>query len=192
MVKGFAHMPAATAVAFPSGRGPRLGARTTGFTLIELMVTVAVAAVLLGVGLPSFREALQNQRVKTAASDMFLSLILARSEAIKRSANIDLARHSTDWVEGWDVRIASDSTVLRQNDALKNLTIACNTDADTAAETCPSSVTFNRSGRPGAFIEFWFYQPDSEAVTMRCVTMSLSGRPSIVMDVDHDASNGCK
>lgn len=177
--------PACRHLPQPSGPGE------AGFTLIELMLVVAIGAILLGAGLPAFQDALQNQRVKTAASDMFLSLILARSEAIKRSANIDLVRGGTAWTDGWDVKIQSDATVLRSNDAVNGITLECNTDTDTSAETCPATVTFNRSGRATSFIEFRLYLADNDAVKMRCVNMSLSGRPSLMLDKDADYANGC-
>lgn len=170
----------------------RRSAAVAGFTLIELMVAVAVAGVLVGVGLPEFMQSLQNSRVKGAGTDMFLSLILARSEAIKRSANIDLVRGGSAWTDGWSVQVASDSTVLRSNDALKgDLTLDCNTDTDTASETCPSTVTFNRSGKATSYIEYRFYMSGNEIIRMRCVTMSLSGRPSLLVDNDTDPANGC-
>lgn len=64
--------------------------RTEGFTLIELMVTIAVAAVLLAVAVPSFRHLIISNRLTTAANDVITSVTLARSEAIKRNANVDL------------------------------------------------------------------------------------------------------
>jgi len=168
------------------------GAAAAGFTLIELMVAVAVIGILVGVGLPEFRQGLQNSRVKGAGTDMFLSLLLARSEGIKRSANIDLVRGGGAWTDGWSVQVASDSTVLRSNDALKgDLTLDCNTDTDTGTETCPASVTFNRSGKATSIIEYRFYISGNDAVRMRCVVMSLSGRPSLLVDNDVDPTNGC-
>jgi len=61
--------------------------RSTGFTLIELMVTVAIAAVLLGIAFPSMRSMLQNNRVTSAANSLIGAYSLARSEAIKRGGN---------------------------------------------------------------------------------------------------------
>ncbi|HJS21578.1 MAG TPA: GspH/FimT family pseudopilin [Steroidobacteraceae bacterium] len=57
---------------------------TTGFTLIELMVTLSVAGVILAFAAPNFREFLLNSRMTGSANDLLTSLQLARSEAIKR------------------------------------------------------------------------------------------------------------
>lgn len=157
-----------------------------GFTLLELLVTVAVAGVLLSLGLPSFQEAVRLQRTKAIASEMHLSFLLARSESIKRASNVTLARTGADWAAGWTVAPGDKSV-----DAVGGVTIECSTDSDTAAETCPASVTFARSGRPTSLIEFRFFIPDEATVQARCVSVSLSGRPRVLIDSDGDATNGC-
>jgi type IV fimbrial biogenesis protein FimT len=58
--------------------------RTKGFTLMELMMTLAVIGVILGIAAPSFREFLLNNRITGAANDLHAAFQLARSEAIKR------------------------------------------------------------------------------------------------------------
>lgn len=63
---------------------------TAGFTLIELMVTLAVGALLLTVAIPSFRTLLRNYQVSTQADDFLGSVLTARSEAVKRGAQVVL------------------------------------------------------------------------------------------------------
>jgi type IV fimbrial biogenesis protein FimT len=84
-----------------------------GFTLIELMVTVAVLAILLGLAAPSFRETLLNSKTATQTNDLVAALNLAKSEANKRGfavsvcaardANRDSCRTANpgDWSNGW-------------------------------------------------------------------------------------------
>jgi len=82
-----------------------------GFTLIELMVTIMVLAILLGVAVPSFRDAALGSRLTAYANDIVASVQVARSEAIKRNANVllcaseDGAECGTDagWEVGWIV-----------------------------------------------------------------------------------------
>lgn len=58
--------------------------RHSGFTLMELMVTLAVAGIVLGMAVPNFRSFMLNSRLTSAANDMIASLHSARTEAIKR------------------------------------------------------------------------------------------------------------
>lgn len=85
----------------------RLMKRSIGFTVIELMVVLAIATILMGVGVPSFWSVIQNQRMCTAVNDFFASINLARSEAIQRGARVDLvpADSGSDWTKGWIVFI---------------------------------------------------------------------------------------
>jgi type IV fimbrial biogenesis protein FimT len=83
--------------------------RQRGFTLVELMIVVAVATVLLGFGIPSM-TALMNSNKLTAASNALLSSMrLARSEAFKRNGRVVLCKSrdgvactlSGGWEQGW-------------------------------------------------------------------------------------------
>ena len=67
-----------------------------GFTVIELMITVLVAAIVLGVGIPNFQEFLANNRMATSANDVITALHAARSEAVKRRANVSICP-SANW-----------------------------------------------------------------------------------------------
>jgi type IV fimbrial biogenesis protein FimT len=84
-----------------------------GFTLIELMVGVAVLAIALGVGVPSMSEFIKNLRLAAHTNDLLTSLHLARTEAIKRNARVTLCKSAdaaicstaagTGWQIGWMV-----------------------------------------------------------------------------------------
>ena len=162
-----------------------------GFTIIELMIVVAIAAVLSVIALPYMKDVISNQRVRAGVTEMHLSLLLARSEAIKRNDDINIVRTGGSWAGGWTVQLP-DTTVLRTTDALPdNLTLACNTDTNPAADACPASVTFNRTGRPTSLIEYRIYESGNPRVWMRCVSLSLSGRPAITVDSNTDITNGC-
>ncbi|MGZ4960104.1 MAG: GspH/FimT family pseudopilin [Methylomonas sp.] len=77
-----------------------------GYTLIELMVTIAVAAILMSMAVPSFNATIRSNRLTTSANDWVSTLNFARSEAIKRSAPVSVRRKGTtsqQWDAGWDV-----------------------------------------------------------------------------------------
>ena len=59
-------------------------AKSAGFTLLEIMLVIALLAILLGLGAPSFTEFMRNSRITGKANDLLAGLNLARTEAIKR------------------------------------------------------------------------------------------------------------
>ena len=80
-----------------------------GFSLIELMVVVAIASILLGLALPSFRELVQAQRGHAASHLLTTELAMARNTAIVRRSPVTvcpsrgdgLCRGDADWSTGW-------------------------------------------------------------------------------------------
>jgi len=81
----------------------------TGFSLVELLIVLAMAAILAGLALPSFQDLLQRQRIATTMHLLTTELALARSTAISRRMPVTLCpslgdgrcRDSPDWSAGW-------------------------------------------------------------------------------------------
>lgn len=84
--------------------------KLTGFTLVELIITLAIAAVLMSLAAPSFRNTIQDNRLSTQYNELLTAISLSRSEAIKRGESITILNVSggTDWESGWAVFIDSD------------------------------------------------------------------------------------
>lgn len=107
-----------TAVAHRSARP------VSGFSIIELMVTLSVAGVLLAIAVPSFTQLAVNSRLTTQTNDVVAALNLARSEAIKRNTNVSFCRVSSEtavncaaatrpWTN-WIVTTGNGGNVLRR------------------------------------------------------------------------------
>jgi type IV fimbrial biogenesis protein FimT len=81
-----------------------------GFTLTELMVSLTVVGILLGVAMPSFRQFSGNSRTVANTNSLVSALAVARSEALRRSTSVSicasadmLSCNSVDWATGWIV-----------------------------------------------------------------------------------------
>jgi type IV fimbrial biogenesis protein FimT len=68
--------------------------RNAGFSLLELITTLTVVAILLGLAIPSFRQTLDNNRLIGANNDFVSALNFARSEALKRSSAVSVCASS--------------------------------------------------------------------------------------------------
>ncbi|MEE9444784.1 MAG: GspH/FimT family pseudopilin [Cocleimonas sp.] len=67
----------------------------TGFTLIELMITLAIAVILITLAVPSFSLMIHNSKVTSATNEFVSALNLARSEALKRSNNVTVCKSNS-------------------------------------------------------------------------------------------------
>jgi type IV fimbrial biogenesis protein FimT len=93
-----------------------------GFSLLELVAVLSIAAILLSVGIPNFYGFIQNQRITTITNDFFYALNLTRSEALKRGMRVDLVPIAReDWSQGWIIFINQDH--LKERRANDNTSI---------------------------------------------------------------------
>jgi type IV fimbrial biogenesis protein FimT len=74
---------------------PAMKRRSRGFTMMELLVTLAIAAVILAIGVPSFRDFMRNARLTGAANELLITVVRARSEAVRRQAVVSVCPSST-------------------------------------------------------------------------------------------------
>ena len=114
-----------------------------GFTLIELMVTLAMVAILMTVAVPSFTTFQRNAELTSFSNSLLSGINAARGEAMKRGRNAMVVPKDGDWNKGWTVFVdvnrngvfdeATDITVLKREAAPSYLTVT-NT-AGTAADS---------------------------------------------------------
>jgi type IV fimbrial biogenesis protein FimT len=110
-----------------------------GFTLLELMASIAILAIVAGFAVPSFILIIENNRSQAATEAFFSTLIAARSEAVKRNQPIVLCKsadeltctNANDWEQGWlaYADVDADSVfdvgepIVQTNQALRGATL---------------------------------------------------------------------
>lgn len=146
--------------------------RQRGFTLIELMVTLFVMGILLTLGLPQFSEMTAAQQQRAAASALFDSLSLARSEAVKRNAEVSIS--GTELGGGWNVTLG-DNTVLHTQQRFAGVSFT----------PAAASIVYNTRGRltTGATS---IQVKSARSSACRVVSIGSNGRPRVF-----NYSDGC-
>jgi len=177
--------------------------RSRGFTLIELMITLVIMALVITVGIPSLTEFVAAQRVRTAASDLVADIALARAEAIKESRPAILERltgATGTWKDGWRVCVDFDrngscgtAEVRKVTTAISGRSRVCATAADLA-----NRIVFRPDGRivrvgtPGANdglkVSDDYADADTSNDRIRLVFLGVSGRARIEVQ-DNDPEN---
>lgn len=104
---------------------PSLG-MCRGFSILEMLVTIAIAGILLGFAMPSFRTIVGESEITATVNDFVFSLQTARSEAIKRAGPVALCRSGTplavdaacdgnSYTDGWIVYVDNDDSGTLNN-----------------------------------------------------------------------------
>jgi type IV fimbrial biogenesis protein FimT len=163
-----------------------------GFSVIELMIVLSVAALLIATAVPSFTATIQNNRLVTQVNELHAGLSLARSEAVKRNRSVTVCRSSNgascagSWEDGWIVFVDTDfdgavdggEEVLNVKQAVPgNITVDFS-----ATQVIYAGNGIARAGSNGVFT--LCDSRGDEAV--RGLVISPSGRPRLAMDSDDD------
>lgn len=144
--------------------------RRGGFTLIELMVTVAMVAIFATLAAPAFREMIAAQRLRAAASAFTESLRIARSESVKRNTSVGFTLTADGLAkDGWNIVLAADDTVLHSKSAVPTVSL----------ESGGGTFRFNAYGRMEAGGASQVELAVAGTQLVSCVEVSLSGRPDV-------------
>jgi len=166
--------------------------KSAGFTLIELIVTVSIVAILMSIAVPSFKNMIDSNRLSTGTNELVSALILARSEALKRGQRVTVCTSAdstncsgnNDFGQGWlvfedcndngivdtgdcdndpNTPVTAD-TLINAHSGLKDLTIG-----DGALD----HLTYSFSGRPSNAVTF---EVEQDGTVKKSIIIGRSGR----------------
>ncbi len=151
--------------------------RVVGFTLFELIVTLAIATILMGIAVPGFVSIMRSNRAEVQVSTLVSSLNFARSEAVKVRGSVVVAPDvaGTEWEGGWrvwwdrneDGTFNGSDVVLRTYPAFSG---------ETTLSSDEATVTFNRTGAAAATVGFEYRVGTGHCRLERDVAVSILGR----------------
>ena len=156
----------------------------SAFTLIELMITIAVAAVVLTLGVPGFGRVIERNQLSAYTNQLVSSLHFARSEAVKRNESVKVC-HSDNGVDcngngyedGWIIFIENSPAnnvldageeLIRVNEALpSNYTFKPNNNVD--------AFTYNSKGKASSTGTFVLCK-NNDLTKARAIIIGPGGR----------------
>ncbi len=153
------------------------GKAASGFTLVEMMIAIAIFALLVLAALPEVRIWVQNTQIRTAGEGILNGLQLARTEAVRRNTDVELEMIG---VSGWNAKIVSSGLVIQSRpsgEGSGSAVIVIKPDGST-------KVTFNGLGRlvsnGDASASITEIKVDSNAISTAstrelCLTVSSGG-----------------
>ena len=168
-----------------------------GFTLIELIITMVIAALVLTLGIPSFRETINNNRLTAGANELVSALHLARSEAVKRNVRVTLCKSadgatcttSGGYEQGWIVFVDRNSNgavnageeIIRSYSALPGgMTLLGGTDVSNVISYVSAGVAQQLNGAMlTAGNTTWTLCKPGYATSARQLVLGVGGRMQV-------------
>jgi len=166
----------------------------SGFTLIEMIVTVSIVAILSSIAAPSFRGMLENNRATVEANELVSGLLLARSEALKRRNNVTLCTSidqttcagngETNFAKGWIVFQDCNDTQVLDTNAGNGITVDCGNgvledETIIKAQIGSDKMVVTKNG-PGADQHFFTYNFTGRAdLAITFEVRKIAGGPAL-------------
>lgn len=159
--------------------------RAKGFTLVELMIVIAIMAVLAAIAFPSFQGSMRSNRVATTSNELMAAFALARSEAIrgKYGAGVCTSANGTDcggtWNDGWLVWTDSPAGTSGVYDAGETVVRAIKPNRQMTMTGSAAVLGFDGRGRSIAGAKTFGVKPKDYATPARCLVLSATGQVRI-------------
>ncbi len=159
--------------------------KIAGFTLLELMIGIAVLAILVTVAAPAMQNTIRNNRLTAQANDLVTAFQFARSEAIRKNGSIDIcastdgttcAGSGTSWSDGWIV-VDPDGDTNNGNPEPSRVWRSLGGQTTLTAPT--ASFEYDSSGRIDPSAQMELTVPNCRARQRRVIEVGSSGRVSV-------------
>lgn len=167
--------------------------RARGFTMIELMITVALLAIALSLGTPYIRDAVMNMRMTAQANDLMADLALARSEAVKRNVSVLLCTSTNgttcsgnSWADGWIVFPDANGNGQQDTGAAEAaLKSRPELEGDYTVQVCgdtgsgPRFLPYRPSGTSGGIVNLVICDDRTTPLAGRSIDIIATGRANV-------------
>jgi type IV fimbrial biogenesis protein FimT len=156
--------------------------KVTGFTLVEMMITLTVMVIVLAVGVPSFIQISRNNSLAIHANELVAALNMARSEAVKRGEQVTVAPTVAEWEDGWHIFTDGNDTgtldagelELQVYDAIKDgYTLRTGAHFNLYVAYLPTGMS---KGNGGANDTFRLCADNQDTAQARAIIINLVGR----------------
>lgn len=175
----------------------RIQKKAQGFSLIELLATLMVMALLLGAGVPAYESLVQDNRMVTNINELSSAIQFARSEALKRGVSVRVCipnngnlnasgcSNGSDWSAGWNVRVVgAGGLVLRRRAPLDGL----ETLDEIGTVANDGRITFDRLGFTADVKTIVACNVDNEAPRARGIIINAVGQVRTSGDSNGDGT----
>lgn len=161
--------------------------------MLEVLVSLALLAILAALALPSMREFIVRANVSSTTNDLVVALNLARAEAVKRGRDVAVVAAGAEWNEGWIVQTVSPANVLARYAARDAGYRVLGAASGSGAPT--DRVVFGATGglRQAATYDFSVCRPaaDADAAESRRIAIAGSGSIRTHRDASGSPAGSC-